>query len=530
LNEARRLHRSGDWQSAEVLYRSVLRTDPDRIEALHGLGVVGLRLGKLDVALAFLGRAIQVAPAVGELYSAYGDAWLAAGEPEQAAAALARAASLRPARPQSHAALGAAQSRAGRFLDAVASFRQALALGLGPDSADVHYQLAHALLRAGPDGRHAEDAATAAREALRLRPEFAEAWHVLGEAMGRLGQPADAVAGFRKAVELRPDAAAPWQGLGSALSLAGDFDAAERAYRQAMKLAPDCFDAVRGLAIACARNQKSTEAIELLKRAALLRPRDAAVRGDLAIALENAGRAGEAVAEYEQLLQLRPGDTEAQFHLAALSGRPAPPAAPPARVAALFDRYAESFDQHLVGTLGYRTPQLLFDAVSAAGARSGARALDLGCGTGLCGPLFRPLAAKLTGVDISSAMIAKARDSGQYDTLEVRDLLSALNESPSAFDLLIAADVFVYLGDLAAVHKAAFGALSPGGLFAYSVESFDGPGLYELRPTRRYAHSAQYLADLADCCGFKRVSIAGAPLRAEHGQKIDGYIVVLSKP
>jgi len=528
LREAVRHHRAGDLQSAEALYRTALQADPDCIEALHGLGVVALRLRKLDVALAYLGRAIQIAPAVGELYSAYGDAWLAAGEPEQAASVLTRAVALRPGRPQAHAALGAAQTRSGRFDEAADSFRQAVTLG--SDSADVYYQLAHALVRAGLDAQKAKAAAAAAREAIRRRPDFAEAYHVLGEALVRLGKTAEAVVSFRKAVELRPDAAAPWQGLGSALVLCGDFDLADRAFREALRLELDCFDAVRGLAIACAGMQKPDEAIELYERAVSLRPKDAAARGDLANALEKAGRRGEAIAQYEQLLLLRPDDVDAQFHLAALTGRPAPPAAPASRVAALFDRYAESFDQHLIGTLGYRTPQLLFDAVNAASPRAGARVLDLGCGTGLCGPLFRPIASKLAGVDLSAAMIAKARDAGHYDRLEVRDLLSALNEAPAAYDLLIAADVFVYLGTLAEVHRAAFAALSPGGLFGYSVEAFDGPGPYELRPTRRYAHSAEYLTELAEQTGFERVSMAPAPLRAENGQDIGGFIVVLRKP
>ncbi len=204
------------------------------------------------------------------------------------------------------------------------------------------------------------------------------------------------MASFRKAADLRPDAAAPWQGLGSALILCGDFEAAEAALREALRLEPDCFDAVRGLAIACSRKGKPAEAIELFERAVSLRPQDAAARGDLANALERAGRRDEAIAQYEQLLHMRCDDADAQFHLAALTGRPAPPAAPAARVAALFDRYAESFDQHLIGTLGYRTPQLLFDAVNAAGLCPAARVLDLGCGTGLCGPLFRPWPAGWT--------------------------------------------------------------------------------------------------------------------------------------
>ncbi len=117
-------------------------------------------------------------------------------------------------------------------------------------------------------------------------------------------------------------------------------------------------------------------------------------------------------------------------------------------------------------------------------------------------------------------MIAKAQETGHYDTLEVRDLLSALDAAPSAYDLLIAANVFVYVGDLAEVHRSAFAALSSGGLFAYSVEAFAGPGPYELRATRRYAHCAEYLAELAEAAHLEQVSVARGPAA---GRERAGY-------
>ncbi len=89
---------------------------------------------------------------------------------------------------------------------------------------------------------------------------------------------------------------------------------------------------------------------------------------------------------------------------------------PPAYVARLFDDYAWRFDKHLIKNLGYRAPALIADALSAvAPGRGFVSALDLGCGTGLMGAPLRERIDRLAGVDLSAAMIAKARERGLYD-------------------------------------------------------------------------------------------------------------------
>src|SRR5690606_25849867 len=152
------------------------------------------------------------------------------------------------------------------------------------------------------------------------------------------------------------------------------------------------------------------------------------------------------------------------YKLAALRGDPAPESAPAEYVAGLFDQYAEEFDAHLTGELGYQTPQRLrepFDGL--AGGATGLRVLDLGCGTGLSGLVFRDCAAHLAGVDLSPRMLDKARGRGIYDELHCADLVQALERPGPDWDLMLAADVFVYLGDLGAVLRAAARALRPGG-------------------------------------------------------------------
>lgn len=203
-----------------------------------------------------------------------------------------------------------------------------------------------------------------------------------------------------------------------------------------------------------------------------------------------------------------------RFYLAA-DGVDAPPdRAPGGFVAALFDDYSDRFDDHLVGNLGYRGPEVLRQAVIATigeGA-AGLTILDAGCGTGLAGLHFRDLAGRLHGIDLSPGMIEKARARGIYDALEVADLVTAISRRRAAYDLIVAADVFVYLGDLGPVYEACRRALVPGGLLAFTTETGELPG-YRLRDTRRYAHHPADLKNAIEEAGFRVESTDETVLR-----------------
>src|SRR6185437_13438150 len=132
--------------------------------------------------------------------------------------------------------------------------------------------------------------------------------------------------------------------------------------------------------------------------------------------------------------------------------------APDAYVKHLFDEYALRFESHLVEELRYRAPEDLLSAVlqvrpEAKAGEGGALwdVLDLGCGTGRCGELFRPYARRMVGVDLAPNMIEISRKRGGgriYDELLNSHILAALERYREAFDILVAADVFIYVGAL----------------------------------------------------------------------------------
>jgi predicted TPR repeat methyltransferase len=223
----------------------------------------------------------------------------------------------------------------------------------------------------------------------------------------------------------------------------------------------------------------------------------------------------------------------ARLQLARLGAGEAAPAMTQTYVKRLFDQYAGRYDAALIEHLHYRGPAILRDAVAETMRAAGrplhfAALLDLGCGTGLAGVSFRPLADRLTGVDLSPAMIEQAKAKGLYDHLVCADLaefLAAEAAAGTSYQLVLAADVFVYLSDIAAIIAAAARVLAPDGLLAFTVETHSGAGA-KLLPTLRYAYGEAYLRRAIADVGLALLTLDQAAIRTEKGVPVDGRVVV----
>ena len=152
---------------------------------------------------------------------------------------------------------------------------------------------------------------------------------------------------------------------------------------------------------------------------------------------------------------------------------------------------------------------------------------DLGCGTGLCGPLLRSTARRLVGVDLSGEMLARARARAVYDELIETDIVSMLRGAPGGFDLIISADTLVYFGDLTEVVAAVADALRPGGAVAFTVEArSDPPGdaTFEIQPSGRYRHHPDYVRKTLSNHGLAFITLSPAELRREKGVLVEGLV------
>ncbi|MGQ3054788.1 MAG: tetratricopeptide repeat protein [Roseateles sp.] len=366
------------------------------------------------------------------------------------------------------------------------------------------------------------------RRVLRKAPGHFDALHLLGVICGQTDRFDEAHQLLTQALRQRPDSAPALTNLGNTLGSLGRHQQAVQAFERALAVRPGDAKALRNRGTSLRALERPVEALASFDAALALQPDYADALIGRAEALLTLHRRAQAIETFQQALALGKDVDQIRYALASLGVGSAPSTAPVAYVEALFDMYAHNFDQHLTERLGYRTPGLLVTELQLANPPDGADVIDLGCGTGLCGPLLRPLSRRLVGVDLSNLMLAKAREQGHYDELLQGDLIGVLAAQSQPFDIAVAADVFVYIGDLDAVFSATSAALRPGGLFAFSVEACEG-GDYRLGPTRRYAHSPAYLQRLACAHGLGIESSRRSTIRKESDEGVEGLLLVMRR-
>lgn len=308
-----------------------------------------------------------------------------------------------------------------------------------------------------------------------------------------------------------------------ALLAANDLGGALEEAREAVSLNPGVAPAVLALGEALLAAEALPTAIAELQRALRLDPDLPRVRELIATAWLKAGEADKAL---ENLHALEP--TPQIASMIAAAGRIKTASRSDAGyVRHLFDQFSADYDARMIGQLSYAAPQILLDLASMVmPGREDLRVLDLGCGTGLAGAVFKPLAATLDGVDLSPAMIEKAKARGIYDGLTVGDLERALAATGPAYDLILAADTLVYLGDLRPVFEGVRKRLAPDGYFLFTTEAATEG--FELGPKRRWRHSDGYLRAAAQGAGLSVAGIVSAAPRHEANQPVDGFAVALT--
>ena len=372
------------------------------------------------------------------------------------------------------------------------------------------------------------------RAHLREFPADPSALHFLGLLRNQQGRSKEGIALMLSALEADPGYVDAWSNLGIAYYEERDLARSEKCCRKAIEICPDFANAWANLALTLRAKDSLEEALFALGRALELNPRQhnaALYYGQLLYRLD---RLPQALEFYRNWLARSPDDPIAQHMLAASGGTGCPSRASDAYVRSTFDDFAESFDRSLQ-LLQYRAPQLLQDAVIAPGvlpSTADLEVLDLGCGTGLCGPLLRPMARHLVGVDLSPKMLSHAAARGVYDQLNCAELTGWLAACDRRFDLVMAADVLCYFGDLERAFSAVHTVLAPEGRFCCSLESTpegESEQPFVLRPHGRYQHRLAYIESSLARSGLQAMRISQAVLRYERKEAVLGHLVVARK-
>ena len=455
---------------------------------------------------------------------------LANGRPAAALSALRRALALDPQRAATHAALGSALQDLGRLAEAEAAFREALRLDATLKQTRV--ALANTLVELG----NFQAAVSCYREAMAESPVPAGLYVDLGAALWRLGDAAGALEAFERGSAGNPQSAQAHYNVGCARLELGHFAAAIDSAGEALALQPEFPEALLLRAAGLAATGAIDAGLGLLDR-----PGARAVPIQhrcllLATRLMNSKLFEPARPCLERALREDPGEVMAGHLLAAVS-RANPDHPQEAYVRQLFDASAATFDAELVDKLAYGVPKQMAEALNVI--RGAALAcfgdvLDLGCGTGLVAAELASRCRRLVGIDLAPNMLERARARNVYTELRCTDLMTgiAMDEARQArYEVVTAADVFIYVGKLDAVVPAVRKVLCPGGLFAFSAEAVEATGDsaplgYRLGVMGRYAHSAEYLRQLASLNGFRVELLRGIQIRLEHRRPVEGWLTV----
>jgi predicted TPR repeat methyltransferase len=340
------------------------------------------------------------------------------------------------------------------------------------------------------------------------------------------GQAAAAIQMLRKQIARGRGGLLMRQALVRAQLASGDKKAALYEAREAASLYPGLATALALLGDALAANEALPAAIAEFQRALRRDPDLTEARFGLGCAWLSAGEAQRAL---DIFTALSPDDLPALAEKIAVAQNMLHAARCDAGyVRHLFDQFSGDYDARMLGNLAYAGPQILCDLADLVmPGRAALSVLDLGCGTGLAGAAFRKRAARLEGIDLSPAMIAKARARGIYDRLEVCDLERALTMACAHYDLILAADTLVYLGDLAGVFAGAARQMEGNGFFLFTVECHEGAG-FALGPKRRWRHSRAYIKAMAAEAGLTVAGLVACTPRHEANQPVEGLAVALT--
>lgn len=486
-------------------------------------GLLALEQGQSRRAAAHLARAIAITPGQPVLHMAMGRALESESQPAQAVLHYRTTLSLDADHAEAHARLAELLARMGKNELALGHARRAVAVN--PAHAEAWNILGALELSAG----HSAQAVEALRRALEIRPDWPAALNTFGMALTEMARYEQAITILEGAVELKPAKASYRANLAAALRLSGRLDEARAQAERATRTDARSAEAWTELGLARQAQHHQDGAAAAFERATAIDPYLISAQFGLAEARRMLGQSGRAATAYTRCLDIDSADRHgAALGLALTGAAPPPPTAPAAYVRELFDDYADSFDRSLVGGLGYRAPEELAGALRRVlGPVTGLDVFDLGCGTGLMAPVLKPLAARLDGIDLSPAMVAKAAERGLYDDVREGELVGMLTGRPGRYDLITAADVLVYVGDLAPVMAAAHQALKPGGAFAFTVEKTTA-GTYELGPKNRYRHALDYVRKMAEAAGFRVALLDDAVIRNEAGNQDPHMVAVMT--
>ena len=382
-----------------------------------------------------------------------------------------------------------------------------------------------------------QDAESVWIKAVEIEPQSAENQQLLGSVYLVNRKLALAVTHLKRALEIQPDMPGVALKIAYIFYVNRNYAAAADYYMKAHAADPFHIEALTGSVQALMDSRQEAKAVAVgaegvarLRTRSDISPADyASIYMTMADAYKVLDDVPRALDCYRTVLADNPQNSVAGHLLAATEGRLTQDHAK-GFAKDIFDALAVSFDRRLVDLLKYRSPELLAQGLRETNPDTARfeSVLDLGCGTGLMALALQDVfqTGRIVGVDLSPNMIRESEKRGVYGELVCADVADTMAARTDSFDLIVAADVFIYVGELSRVFTLAKPLLRPNGMFAFTTEIGLGSEV-ELAPQGHYRHSKSYVARLAAENGFTMVRAVDAPIRKERNADVMGHYVFL---
>lgn len=510
-------------QAAQEKIERAIACNPNQFSYHNSLGNVFLQSKKYDMAEKSYKKAIKLNPHYAIAYNNLGNIYLYNQKLTAAKQAYEKAIKLKTDYADAYCNLGILQAGLSDDENAIVSLEKSLTLNATLIKAQA--QLADLYLRHQQYAK-ARDLFLTCREKY---PENIDFLHGLGVTYFYLREFEKANTIFESVLIHNHKHPEVNQYLANTLLEMGDHEKAMHYYYRQLEIEPK-FETYYNVGVLLMMKERLKESLHYFEQALQLQPTDLATHLNCGNIYLKRNEIDQAIAHYQKADAIKPNDPEIQHILSALKQQNTENKAPAPYIIHLFNQYAAYYDKHLTEYLKYNVPQKLFDAIQLENPTLSEKEwqiMDLGCGTGLCGSLFKSFAKKLIGVDLSTNMLTVARQKNIYDELIEEDIVSCLDRF-SSLDLIIAADVLTYIGDLLPLFSGVENALKRGGLFIFTVEK-----TYEnnfiLQTSIRYAHNKHYLELCANACHLDVLRIDNVVLREQKKEPIEGYLVLLRR-
>ncbi|MBV9576632.1 MAG: tetratricopeptide repeat protein [Gammaproteobacteria bacterium] len=525
IEQIQKIHREGHLAEAEEAYLALLQEDPHHVSALHFLGIVYAEEGKLEAAQACLEKAILIEPNAPALHLHLANILKARGLFNQAINLLEALVIRCPDFAAAFNNLGIVYFAQEKWQAAIAAYQNAIKLQA--DYADAYYNLGLAYAKSGK----LSHAISAYEAVIALNAEHAGAQFQLASLLMRKNQYPAALK-YLLSIELRhPFHFETQSNIATCYLKLGNLQEAEKYYLKALTIVPQDEQILFNVGVLHMQQGHIDQAIHFYLQAVAHQPGSFAAHNNLAVAYLAKKDVSQALLHFRKAESIAPENEAIRHTINILAQQTHLSASPLAYVRALFDSYADHYDAHLRENLHYQVPELLYEMIKNKEDVENAQwdILDLGCGTGLCGNLFKQCARSLIGVDLSEKMLAEASQKNIYDELIQMDVMSFLSDKKNIYDLVIAGDVLVYFGDLLPFFSALTGILKKEGYFVFNVEQDENVKDYRMTTAGRFVHSANYIKQLVQQNGLILLKHDEKILRLQDQMPVKGQLYLLQK-